>query len=66
MSVTIQIQEYTKGLLDSVKTKEDFTTHDAVIRHLIETHVDTATMFGITREKPLRFRKEDELTFHEL
>lgn len=66
MSIPIQLQEQTITLLNSVKTKEKLANHDEVIRHLVQNHVDTAIMFGITKERPLQFQKEDELALHEL
>lgn len=66
MTTTIQIEEQTKNILDNIIATENLANHDEVIKHLTETHIDTATMFGITRKKPLRFGKEDELQFHEL
>ena len=66
MVTTIQIEDQTKDILDSIRTTENLANHDEVIKHLTKTHIDTATMFGITKKNPLHFRKEDELQFHEL
>ena len=66
MTTTIQIEEQTKSILDIIKAKENLANHDEVIKHLTETHIDTATMFGITAKNPLHFGKDDELQFHEL
>ncbi len=66
MEATISLDEKTRGLLSSIKARENFASDSDAIRHLVETHQDTATMFGITKNTPLRFTKEDEMKFHEL
>lgn len=66
MDTAIYVGEETKQLLDSLKTNEFISSDDGAIKHLIETHADLPEMFGITRNNPLRFRKQDEMQFHEL
>jgi len=66
MATTIQLKETTKQLLDNLKTKEKIESYDIIIQHLLKTHVDVSDMFGVTKKKPLKFSKKDEMMFNEL
>ncbi len=66
MATTIQLKETTKQLLDKLKFKEKVNSYDEVILNLIKEKIKLPEMFGFTKSKPLKFRKEDELSFNEL
>ena len=66
MATTIQIQETTKQVLDSVKNQEHLASYDETINHLLHTHLDIPDMFGYTKTRPLRWSKKDEMDSHEL
>ncbi len=66
MATTIQVGETTKQLLDRLKGRESVETYDQLIQHLLRNHEKVSDMFGFTRKKPLKFRKEDEMKFNEV
>mgnify|MGYP001604261742 FL=1 len=66
MATTIQLQETTKQLLDSLKAKEKIESYDIVIQHLLKSHIKISDMFGFTKKNPLKFSKKDEMQFNEL
>ena len=66
MVTTIQVQETTKQLLERVKIDEHLSTYDDAIRRLLVDKMRVPDMFGVTKKKPLRFSKKDELGLHEL
>lgn len=66
MATTIQVGETTKQLLDRLKGRESVETYDQLIQCLLRNHEKVSDMFGFTRKKPLKFRKEDEMKFNEV
>ncbi len=66
MATTIQVGETTKQLLDRLKAEESVETYDKLIQRLLQNREKVSDMFGFTRKKPLRFRKEDEMRFNEV
>ena len=66
MITTIQVKETTKQLLDKMKFKEKANSYDEIIRNLLQNKLKIPDLFGATKHKPLRFRKEDEMSFDEL
>lgn len=66
MITTIQVKETTKQLLDKVKEKEKLNSYDEIIRNLLQNKLKIPNLFGITKNKPLRFKKEDEMSFNEV
>ncbi|MEK6886505.1 MAG: hypothetical protein AABW88_01615 [Nanoarchaeota archaeon] len=66
MATTVQLEETTKQLLDTLKIKERKKTYNELIRHLAETHTHVKDMFGSARGKLKPFTKEDKLELHEL
>ena len=65
METAIYIDDETKHLLDNVRTTQNINSYNEAIRHLVQNHLDSSTMFGVTKQKPLRFSKQDEMDFHE-
>ena len=66
MVTTIQIKETTKQILDNLKSKKKASSYDELIRAIIKEKVNVQNMFGFTKNRPLKFKKEDEMGFNEL
>ena len=66
MATTIQVKETTKQLLDTVKRRSKASSYDAVLLKLLKKPYEVSDMFGITRKKPIKFSRSDEMQFNEL
>ena len=66
MATTIQVKEPTKQILEKLKIKEKLDSYDDLIKHLLKKHIEIPEMFGVTKKKPLKFKKEDEMQFNEI
>jgi len=66
MATTIQVQETTRQMLESLKQSSNAQSYDEVIRSLMEKKKSIHSMFGYTAKKPLIYNKEeDRMKFHE-
>ncbi len=66
MVTTVQLRETTKQLLEKLKAREKAESYDALIMGLLKSRIEVKDMFGFTRKKPLKFSREDEMSFNEL
>ena len=66
MPTTVQVDEKTLQMLNKIKKEMNASSHDQVIKSLIQERKNIpCSMFGSNRKlKP--FTKEDEAEFHEL